>query len=99
MKGSSIASAGMQTANSVEQQNHFSQPENCKLTYDALVLDARLRQSLATARSLGHRGLRVAALESSSNVETSTSVPTFSSRWCRQKFVAPSYEQNTEPYF
>ncbi len=33
--------------------------------YDALVLDAGLRQSLMTARSLGSRGLRVAALGSS----------------------------------
>ena len=25
-------------------------------------------------------------------------VPAFSSRWCRQQFYAPSYEQNKEPY-
>jgi hypothetical protein len=31
--------------------------------YAALVLDARLRQSLVTVRSLGSRGLRVTALE------------------------------------
>ncbi|WP_165423295.1 hypothetical protein [Ktedonosporobacter rubrisoli] len=31
--------------------------------YDALVLDARLRQSLVTIRSLGERGMNVAALE------------------------------------
>ncbi len=60
--------------------------------YDALVLDARLRQSLVTVRSLGHRGLHVAALEASK------SVPTFSSRWCQQAFCAPSYEQSPEPY-
>ncbi len=60
--------------------------------YDALVLDADLRQSLVTVRSLGHRGLRVAALE------TSKSVPTFSSRWCQQAFCAPSYEQSPQPY-
>src|SRR5437588_3070258 len=69
-----------------------------KATLEALVLDARLRQSLVTVRSLGQRGLRVAALESSSNIETSSSVATFSSRWCQRKFVAPSYEQSTEPY-
>src|SRR6266516_3986433 len=66
--------------------------------YDTLVLDARLRQSLVTMRSLGQRGLRVAALESSSHVETSSSVPAFSSRWCRQQFVAPSYAKSPEPY-
>jgi predicted ATP-grasp superfamily ATP-dependent carboligase len=46
------------------------------VVFDALVLDARLRQSLAAVRSLGRRGLSVAALESSGNV------PAFSSRWC-----------------
>ena len=39
-------------------------------TYDVLVLDARLRQSLAAVRSLGSRGLRVAALGSSDREET-----------------------------
>jgi predicted ATP-grasp superfamily ATP-dependent carboligase len=53
-------------------------------TYDALVLDARLRQSLATVRSLGKRGLQVAAQE------TFDGVPTFSSRWCRQAFICPT---------
>lgn len=52
--------------------------------YDALVLDAMLRQSLATVRSLGKRGYRVAALESGT-------APTFSSRWCRHGF---SYSAN-----
>ena len=61
-------------------------------TFDALVLDARLRQSLVTVRSLGRRGLRVAALE------TFMGTPTFSSRWCQQAFCAPSFEQDTEPY-
>jgi len=55
-------------------------------TYDALVLDARLRQSLATVRSLGSRGLRVAALGSSAGL------PAFSSRWCQQAFVCPADE-------
>ncbi|GAC1566509.1 MAG: hypothetical protein NVS3B14_09410 [Ktedonobacteraceae bacterium] len=47
---------------------------------DTLVLDARLRQSLVTVRSLGSRGLRVAALD------TASRVPAFSSRWCQQQF-------------
>src|SRR6266699_5408319 len=52
--------------------------------YDALVLDGGLRQSLMTVRSLGSRGLRVAALE------TFASAPAFSSRWCQQAFVCPA---------
>jgi predicted ATP-grasp superfamily ATP-dependent carboligase len=60
--------------------------------YDVLILDARLRQSLVSVRSLGSRGLRVAALE------TSRTTPTFSSRWCQHAFRAPSYEQATDPY-
>jgi len=55
-------------------------------TYDALVLDAALRQSLVTIRSLGKRGLAVAALE------TSNGVPAFSSRWCQRSFVSPSVD-------
>jgi predicted ATP-grasp superfamily ATP-dependent carboligase len=54
--------------------------------YDALVLEARLRQSLASVRSLGRHGLRVAALE------TYGGTPTFSSRWCQKGFVCPTDE-------
>jgi predicted ATP-grasp superfamily ATP-dependent carboligase len=62
------------------------------MTYDALVLDARLRQSLATTRSLGSRGLRVAA------VGTSAGQPTFSSHWCQQALVFPT-DEGAEAYF
>jgi predicted ATP-grasp superfamily ATP-dependent carboligase len=58
---------------------------------DVLVLDAGLRQSLVTIRSLGQRGLRVAA------VEASAATPAFSSRWCQQKFVCP-LEEGTLDY-
>jgi len=68
-----------------------SQPATCRVMYDALVLDAHLRQSLATVRSLGSRGLQVAALG------TSGELPTFSSRWCQQRFVCPAGE-GTEEY-
>jgi predicted ATP-grasp superfamily ATP-dependent carboligase len=68
------------------------------VTYDALVLDANLRQSLVTVRSLGRRGLRVAALETADILKRSPYVPTFSSRWCRRSYIAPGYEQDTEPY-
>ena len=55
-----------------------------QVVYDALVLDARLRQSLVTVRSLGSRGLRVAALEAFDGV------PAFSSRWCHQRAICPA---------
>lgn len=48
------------------------------------MLDARLRQSLATVRSLGQRGLSVAA------IDTVTSVPAFASRWCRYGGTYPT---------
>src|SRR5882724_9407748 len=62
------------------------------MAFDALVLNARLRQSLVSVRSLGRRGLRIAA------AETSSHVPAFSSRWCQQAFVFP-VEEGTENYF
>ena len=58
---------------------------------DVLVLDAGLRQSLVTVRSLGSRGLRVAALE------IGHKVPAFSSRWCQQQIICPA-EEGTEQY-
>jgi predicted ATP-grasp superfamily ATP-dependent carboligase len=53
--------------------------------YDALVLDARQRQSLGAVRALGRRGLRVAA------ADTIATAPAFSSRWCADRFVAPQH--------
>src|SRR5712691_5791792 len=70
-----------------------SQLSTHNVAYDALVLDGRLRQSLATVRSLGSRGLRVAVLETADNA----GVPAFSSRWCQQRFVCPA-KQDTEAY-
>ncbi len=61
-------------------------------TYDALVLDADLRQSLVTIRSLGSRGLRIAALG------TAGMVPAFASRWCRHASDAPPLVESTQPY-
>jgi predicted ATP-grasp superfamily ATP-dependent carboligase len=54
--------------------------------FDALVLDADLRQSLVTVRSLGRRNVSVAALG------VSNDLPAFSSRWCNQKYTCPSAE-------
>jgi predicted ATP-grasp superfamily ATP-dependent carboligase len=58
------------------------------VVYDALVLNARLRQSLVTIRSLGSRGLHVAALETFDELPA----PAFSSRWCEHKTICPAYE-------
>src|SRR2546421_3318823 len=62
--------------------------------YDILVLDAGLRQALVTVRSLGSRGLRVAALE----ISDAAPVPAFSSRWCQYKATCHSHS-GTEEYF
>ena len=61
------------------------------MTCDALVLDAALRQSLVTVRSLGRRGLGVAA------AETHDHAPAFASRWCQRGFVFPATE-GTDAY-
>ena len=55
-------------------------------SFDALVLNAPLRQSLVTVRSLGRRGLQVAA------AGTHPNTPALSSRWCKQGFVFPDEE-------
>ena len=60
------------------------------VSFDALVLDAGFRQSLVTVRSLGHRGLEVAALDRRSNA------PAFSSRWCRRALVCPAMPATSE---
>ncbi len=57
------------------------------MPFDALVLDASLRQALVTVRSLGRRGLRVAAAGPTGDV------PAFTSRWCRERVVLGSPEE------
>ena len=54
--------------------------------FDALILNAPLRQSLMAVRSLGRRGLRVAA------AGASLEAPTFASRYCAEGFVFPAEE-------
>ncbi len=81
---------------SLEQQEPDNGHQKRSVTYDALVLDAKLRQSLMTVRSLGSRNMRIAALETSSALEKSKHVPAFSSRWCKAAYIAPAYAQNTE---
>lgn len=74
-------------------------PVRRAMTYDALVLDARLRQSLVTVRSLGCQGLRVAAAEVSSLLQTSPHVPAFSSRWCQHSYITPAYERDKDAFY
>ncbi|GCE17395.1 carboxylate--amine ligase [Dictyobacter kobayashii] len=76
-------------SNLSEQIN--SNIERTSNAYDAVVLDAALRQSLVSVRSLGKRGLRVAALEAEH------AVPAFSSRWCQQGIICPGVA-GTEAY-
>ncbi len=68
----------------IEEQNAINRIQTT--FYDALILDAGLRQSLVSIRSLGNRGLHIAALDILS------STPAFSSRWCQRGFVCPSSE-------
>jgi len=75
-----------------EVRSHDSQLVPGEIVYDAFVLNARLRQSLVTVRSLGRRGLRVAALETLDGLPA----PAFSSRWCQRKAVCQAYEGTKE---
>ncbi len=61
------------------------------MTFDVLLLDAHLRQAIVAIRSLGRHGLAVAAMN------PLTTVPAFSSRWCRRGIVCP-HEDATEGY-
>lgn len=83
---------------SSKQRESSIRLEKQGVIYDAVVLDAKLRQSLTTVRSLGRRGKRVAALETISSIEKSKHVPTFSSRWCQASSTVPAYEQQAGPF-
>jgi predicted ATP-grasp superfamily ATP-dependent carboligase len=71
----------LEQADTVPFRNTQMRPR--RQTYDALILDAGTRKALTTVRSLGRRGLRVAALETADALP----VPAFSSRWCQHKFL------------
>ena len=57
--------------------------------YDILVLDASIKQSLASVRSLARAGLRVAAAESVAQFDSAVPVPTFRSRFCARAVMLP----------
>jgi predicted ATP-grasp superfamily ATP-dependent carboligase len=77
---------------------HPAQQHQRNVTFDALVLDAKLRQSLVTVRSLGRHNKKVAALEVANALELSRHVPAFASRWCQRSSVAPSFVRDVEPF-
>jgi predicted ATP-grasp superfamily ATP-dependent carboligase len=66
--------------------------------YDILVLDASLKQSLASVRSLGKAGLRVAAGDSSAQLGFTVPVPTFRSRYCLRSLVLPDLVGDTAAF-
>jgi len=77
----------IEVAKPIQQKPVLLSGEHC----DVLVLDAHLRQSLVTVRSLGRRNLQVAALD------TTRPIPAFSSRWCQRHFDY-QVEDATEDY-
>src|ERR1700734_525748 len=66
--------------------------------YDILILDASMKQSLASVRSLGKGGLRVAAGESVAQFAPGMPLPTFQSRFCLRQVVLPDLVSD-EPGF
>lgn len=66
--------------------------------FDILILDAEHRQTLASARSLGRAGLRVALGESLSLYDPARPLPSFCSRFCARSVSLPSYADGLEPY-
>jgi predicted ATP-grasp superfamily ATP-dependent carboligase len=62
--------------------------------YDALVLDAANRQSLATVRSLGRAGLRVALAECFAECDPTLPVMAFHSRYSAHNLVLPSFSED-----
>jgi predicted ATP-grasp superfamily ATP-dependent carboligase len=63
--------------------------------YDILILDASMKQSLASVRSLGRAGLRAAAGESVAQFDPAVPPPTFLSRYCMRRLVLPDFVSDT----
>ena len=59
--------------------------------FDILILDASYKQSLASARSLGRAGLRVAMGETAIQCPALGTLPAFRSRYSASNVVLPSY--------
>jgi glycosyltransferase involved in cell wall biosynthesis/predicted ATP-grasp superfamily ATP-dependent carboligase len=65
--------------------------EHAPRSFDALVLDASYKQSLASVRSLGRAGLRVAVGETVTECRPGNPVPAFYSRYSARRVVLPSH--------
>jgi len=66
--------------------------------YDILVLDASMKQSLASVRSLGRAGLRVAVGESIAQLDPAVPVPAQRSRYCLRSLVLPDLVGDTAAF-
>ncbi len=66
-------------------------PDRGQDSYDVLVLDAGSKQSLASARSFGRAGLRVALGECFAECDPDLPVLAFKSRYSARNVVLPSY--------
>jgi predicted ATP-grasp superfamily ATP-dependent carboligase len=66
--------------------------------YDALILDGGSRQSLASTRSLGRAGLRVAVAECFAECDPALPVLSFRSRYCARQVVLPNYATDQAAY-
>ncbi|HMK96834.1 MAG TPA: hypothetical protein VK425_04755, partial [Acidimicrobiales bacterium] len=64
---------------------------------DALVLDAAMKQALATTRSLGRAGLGVALADCAPGGTLGT-VPAFRSRWSVSRGVLPDFNLDPDAY-
>src|SRR5580658_1076363 len=66
--------------------------------YDILVLDASIKQSLASVRSLARAGLRVAAAESAVQFDAAMPLPAFRSRYCALAVTLPDLVYDTQAF-
>ena len=67
-------------------------------SFDILILDASYKQSLASARSLGRAGLRVAMGECFVECDPSLPVLAFRSRYSSCNVVLPSYAADPDAF-
>jgi predicted ATP-grasp superfamily ATP-dependent carboligase len=74
------------------------QPDRGQEGYDILVLDAGSRQSLASARSFGRAGLRVALGECFAECDPELPVLSFTSRYSARNVVLPSYATDAQAF-
>lgn len=66
--------------------------------YDILILDAAHKQSLASVRSLGRAGLRVALGETLAQFDPALPIPAFRSRYCLRSEVLPDLVADADAF-